>query len=331
MAWPPGPRDWPVKFAAIPWVFAELARKLAPFERLRLVVASSAVAAQARAVLSQAGAPLDRIEFLTIPISRNWLRDVGPIFGFDADGRRAVLHFRFTAWGKYKAFRTDERVPAAAAAARGLPAVEPERGGRRIVLEGGAFDVNGAGDALATEECLLDETVQPRNPGWTRGDYAAAFGEWLGAANILWLGRGIAGDDDTHGHVDDVARFVGPRTIVLARESDPADPNYAPLEENRERLEGARLADGARPEVVALPMPRPIAFRGRRLPASYANFFIGNGVVLAPTFNDPADRAALGILAELFPDRTVIGIHAVDLALGLGAVHCLLHEEPAPA
>ena len=329
MAWPPGPRDWPVKFAAIPWVFAELVRKLAPFERLRLVVASSTVAAQARRVLGHAGAPLNDIEFLTIPISRNWLRDVGPVFGFDAAGRKTVLHFRFTAWGKYKAFRTDERVPAAAAAARGLPKVEPERHGRRIVLEGGAFDVNGAGDVLATEECLLDETAQPRNPGWTRSDYAAAFGEWLGAPHILWLGRGIAGDDDTHGHVDDVARFVSERTIVLARESDPHDPNYAPLEENRERLEGARLFDGSRPEIVALPMPQPIAFRGRRLPASYANFYIGNGVVLVPTFNDPADRVALGILADLFPRRRVIGIHAVDLALGLGAVHCLLHEEPA--
>lgn len=329
LAWPPGRRDWRDKFGAIPWVFAEIARKLAPSEPVRLIAANVTLAAQARDALARAGAPLDRMEFLTIPINRNWLRDVGPIFAHDATGRTVILNFRFTAWGKYKAFRADERVPSAVAAARGMPIVNPEHRQRRIVLEGGAFDVNGVGDALATEECLLDQNVQPRNPGWTRDDYAAAFGEWLGAPNILWLGRGIAGDDDTHGHVDDVARFVNERTIALARETNSDDPNYAALEENRERLEGARLSDGSRPEIVFLPMPAPIHFNGRRLPASYLNFYIGNGVVLAPTYNDPADRTALGILVELFPGRTVVGIHAVDLALGLGAVHCLVHEEPA--
>ncbi len=196
------------------------------------------------------------------------------------------------------------------------------------MLEGGSFDVNGAGDVLATEQCLLDETVQPRNPGWSRTDYERLFAEWLGAPNVIWLGRGIAGDDDTHGHVDDVCRFVNERTVVLAQERNPRDPNYAPLQENRERLEGARLADGSRVEIVPLPMPEPRIFMDRRLPLSYTNFYIGNTIVLVPTFNDPADRVALGRLAELFPDRTVVGIHCGDIVAGMGALHCLLHEEP---
>lgn len=330
-AWPPNARDWPGKFGSIPWVFADILRHLATTEPIRLIVSSPVVAAQAREILSKADAPSAAIEFLTIPVGRCWLRDMGPIFGLDAEGRKTVLHFQFTAWGKYKAYRRDERLPALAAESRGLPLARPEVQGRRVVLEGGAFDVNGVGDALATEECLLDESFQPRNPGWTRGDYERMFAEWLGAPNVLWLGRGIAGDEDTHGHVDDIARFVNRRTIAVCREKNAADVNYAALEENRERLRGARLADGSRPDIVELPMPAPKVFAGRRLPASYANFYIGNDRVLVPTFNDPADRIALGALAELFPDREVVGIHAGDLVLGLGAVHCLVHEEPAAA
>jgi agmatine deiminase len=196
-----------------------------------------------------------------------------------------------------------------------------------VVLEGGAIDVNGAGSILATEECLLDPAVQVRNPGFGREDYEAVFREHLGAGNAIWLGRGIAGDD-THGHVDDLARFTGPRTIVLCREDDPGDPNHAALAENRERLQGARLEDGSRPEVVELPMPGPVVFAGQRLPASYANFYACNAAVLVPTFDDPADREALGILSELFRDRPVIGIHALDLVWGLGTLHCLSQQEP---
>lgn len=331
MAWPPNGRDWPDRFGAIPWVFTEIIRQLAPTEPIRLIVATPLLATKAREALRMADALPPTLELLTIPVGRCWLRDMGPIFGLDAEGRKTVLHFQFTAWGKYKAYRHDERMPALAAEQRRLPLVRPEALGRRIVLEGGASDVNGAGDALATEECLLDESHQPRNPGWTRGDYERMFAEWLGAPNVLWLGRGLAGDEDTHGHVDDIARFVNPRTIVLARERNPADPNYAALEENRERLRGARLADGSRPDVIELPLPAPRTHGGRRLPASYANFYIGNDRVLVPTFNDPADRRALGVLAELFPDREVVGIHAGDLVLGLGALHCLVHEEPAEA
>jgi agmatine deiminase len=197
-----------------------------------------------------------------------------------------------------------------------------------VVLEGGALDVDGKGTILTTEECLLDPFVQVRNPGFKRADYEKVFLENLGATHAIWLGKGIAGDD-THGHVDDLCRFVSARTIVLVREKDTSDANHRALEENRERLQDARLADGARPEIVELPMPAPLVFDGRRLPASYANFYVANAAVLVPTFNDPADRVALGILGELFTDRPVVGIHAVELVWGLGTLHCLTQQQPA--
>jgi len=197
-----------------------------------------------------------------------------------------------------------------------------------VVLEGGAIDVNGCGSLLATEECLLDDEVQVRNPGLSRADVEHVLRDNLGADHVLWLGRGIVGDD-THGHIDDLCRFVGSGTVVLCQEPNPNDENHAVLEENRERLEGARLPNGARLEVIRLPMPEPLYLDGMRLPASYANFYIANQAVLVPTFNDPNDRLALGILAELFPDRQVVGIHAVDLVLGQGTLHCLTQQEPA--
>jgi agmatine deiminase len=176
--------------------------------------------------------------------------------------------------------------------------------------------VNGRGTLLTTEECLLDQRVQPRNPGLSRAELEGV------------LRKGIAGDD-THGHVDDLCRFVGPRTVVLCAESDSRDANYRALQENRERLHGMRLEDGSNIEVVPLPMPAPLCFDGQRVPASYANFYIANGAVLVPTFNDPNDRVALGVLAELIKDRPVVGIHAVDLVWGLGTIHCLTQQEPA--
>ena len=180
---------------------------------------------------------------------------------------------------------------------------------------------------LTTEECLLDPAVQVRNPGFTREDYQCVLQEYLGMTNTIWLGKGIAGDD-THGHVDDLCRFVNPGTVVLCREDNPGDANYAPLRENAERLQNARLENGNKLNVVPLPMPGPVIFDGQRLPASYANFLIANACVLVPTFNDPNDRRALGILAELFPDRNVVGIHAVDLVWGLGTIHCLTQQQP---
>ena len=199
----------------------------------------------------------------------------------------------------------------------------------KIVLEGGSIDVNGRGTLLTTEECLLDPKVQTRNPGLSRYEIENVFRETLGITNTLWLGKGIAGDD-THGHVDDLCRFVNPGTVVLCHEENPQDVNYKPLAENRERLQGMHLENGRAVEVIDLPMPAPLFFAGVRLPASYANFYIANAAVLVPTFNDPKDRIALGILAEVFPDRPVIGIHAVDLVWGLGTLHCLTQQEPTP-
>jgi len=331
LAWPHNVHDWPGRFGAIPWVFADVARKLAEGEVVRVMVKDAGAGARARRLLGRHGADLGRVEIHSIPTDRAWTRDSGPIVLRRERGvpRRAVAGFRFDAWAKYDDWRRDARVAARAAKAIGAPLLPVRRGGRDVVLEGGAIDVNGSGSVLATEECLLDPSVQVRNPGFGPGDYEAVFRDALGAPNTIWLGKGIAGDD-THGHVDDVARFVGPRTIVLASEPDGRDANHAALEENRERLASARLEDGSRPEVVLLPMPRPLAFDGRRVPASYANFYVANAAVLVPTFNDPADRRALGILGDLFRDRPVVGVHALDLVWGLGTLHCVTQQEPAP-
>ena len=326
IGWPVNRGDWPGKFAPIPWVYGEIARCITAGEMLRITVPSSSHRRRAARVLGRAGVPEERIDWVIRATDRGWVRDSGPIMARDARGRPVVLGFGFNAWARYADWRQDARVPAAAAKHISVPYVEVRHGGRRVILEGGSIDVNGAGTVLATEECLLDPAVQVRNPGFSAADYEGVFARYLGAAQTIWLGKGIAGDD-THGHVDDLCRFVNPTTLVLALEANAADPNYGPLQENRERLAGARLADGSRPDVVVLPMPSPVRFDGRRLPASYANFYIANAAVLVPTFNDPADRVALGILAELFPDRTVVGIHAVDLVWGLGTIHCLTQQE----
>jgi len=207
-----------------------------------------------------------------------------------------------------------------------VPTFLPAVAGRRLVLEGGAIDVDGQGTLLATEQCLLTGR-QARNRALGKAGMEAALRDYLGAEKVIWLGNGIAGDD-TGGHVDDFARFVAPGVVALAEEKRRSDPNYRPLHEASERLSGARDARGRRLEVVRLPMPRPVLFDGERLPASYANFYIGTGAVLVPTFNDPADRSALGILAELFPKRTVVGIHSTDFVLGLGTIHCSTQQEP---
>jgi agmatine deiminase len=330
LGWPHNPADWPGKFAPVPWVYGEMVRRIAAGETARVIVESAAHEARARRLLGRVGVDSARVEYFRFPTDRGWTRDSGPIFV--RRGRPAcevaVAGFRFNAWAKYPDWRKDARVPERASGALGLRLLRPAAGGREVVLEGGAIDVNGRGTLLATEECLLDPRVQVRNPGMTRTELERVFREILGAGNTIWLGKGIAGDD-THGHVDDLCRFVGPRTVVLCREKNPDDPNHRALEENRERLEGARLEDGSRLEVVPLPMPAPLYMDGVRLPASYANFYICNAAVLVPTFNDPNDRIALGILAERFSDRPVAGIHAVDLVWGLGAVHCLTQQQPA--
>ena len=306
LSWPHNVRDWPGKFAPIPWVYAEIVRRIAEGETVRIL--AGGVEAKARAVLKKAEVPLDRVEFLKIPTDRVWTRDSGPIF-LKAG---VIANFRFNAWAKYPDFKKDQHIPARAAKALGYEL----RDVGAPVLEGGAIDLNGQGSILVTEECLLDPHVQVRNPGWRKEHYEKLFREVLGARNTIWLGKGIAGDD-THGHIDDLARFVDARTIVLC-EDQP---------ENRERLQSAKLEDGSRPEIVSLPVPQPVVFNGQRLPASYANFYVCNAAVLVPVFDDPSDFRAVGLLGELLK-RPAIGIHARDLVWGLGTLHCLSQQEP---
>src|SRR3989449_9165387 len=330
IGWPHNAGDWPGKFAPIPWVYGEIVRELVPGEVVRILVNSAAHERQARRVLERVGVDSARIEFFRLPTNRGWARAFGPLFVRRERPRPevAIARFRFNAWAKYRDWKRDDQVPELVAKRLGLRLLRARAGDREVVLEGGSIDVNGRGTLLTTEECLLDQAVQARNPGLSRAELERTLRDQLGVTNVLWLGKGIAGDD-THGHVDDVCRFVDARTVVLCSESDSRDANHRPLEENRERLAGMRLEDGAKIEVVDLPMPAPLHFDGQRLPPSYANFYVGNAAVLVPTFNDPNDRAALGVLAELFTDRAVVGIHAVDLVWGLGTIHCLTQQEPA--
>jgi agmatine deiminase len=321
LGWPHHADDWPGKLPAIVWVYTEIIRRLARHERVSLLVQNERAEKVAREALTRAGADLAQIDLLRVPTDRAWMRDTAPSFVKNEVGV-AVVDWEFNGWAKYPNYRRDNRVPARIAKMRGMDRFVPH-----IVLEGGSIDLDGQGTMLTTEECLLSE-VQQRNPGKTRGDLEALFAEYLGVKKVLWLGRGVAGDD-THGHVDDLARFVRPGVVVIAHEADSSDDNHAPLQENLERLQGMTDATGAKLDVVKLPMPAPVVFDGVRLPASYANFYIANGIVLVPTFNDPNDRKALGILGELFADREVMGIHAVDLVWGLGTLHCMSHEEPA--
>jgi len=336
LAWPHNSEDWPGKHQTIPWIYAEIVRLLSANETVHLVVQHAAEQSRTRKILKRAGANLDRIQFHRWPTDRVWTRDSGPIFirkeGVrNIEGKVALTNWHFNAWAKYDDWKLDDQLPARVTELLGVPAWEPsieiEGASKRLVLEGGSIDTNGAGVLLTTEECLLSE-VQQRNPGVSREQLERAFHDYLGIDQVIWLGCGIAGDD-THGHVDDITRFVGPTTIVTAVEPNTADPNHAPLADNLARLKAARTPAGQQYTIVELPLPRPVVFRNQRLPASYANFYIANGLVLVPTFHDPNDRVALNILAELFPDRDVIGIHCVDLVWGLGTLHCMTQQQPA--
>jgi len=332
LAWPHNPEDWPGKFQAIPWLYVEIVRLLAERERVHLIVEDVAMQSRVTGMLLRAQVDLARVSFHKWLTDRGWMRDSGPIFVRDSSGTVAITHWRFNGWAKYDDFHRDEKIPGRVTKLLGCshwqPLIQNQDGTKRhFVLEGGSIDVNGAGAMLTTEECLLSD-VQQRNPGVSRGQLESAFSSYLGVGEVIWLGRGIAGDD-THGHVDDIARFAAPDTIVAAVESNAKDPNHQPLAENLRTLKSARTAAGMQFNVVELPMPRPIVFRGQRVPASYANFYIANGAVLVPTFHDPNDRVALNTLAEVFPGREVIGVHSVDLIWGLGALHCMTQQQPA--
>ncbi|MBV9504468.1 MAG: agmatine deiminase family protein [Acidobacteriia bacterium] len=316
IAWPHNREDWPGRFGPIPWVYGEIVRKLSRFEKVRILVRDRAIEQQARRVLTKLDAAMEAIEFLEQPTNRVWMRDSGPLFIKNRRGELGLTHWRFNAWAKYDDFELDAQVPDAIARRLKRSAWIND-----MVLEGGSIDVNGAGLLLTTEECLLSP-VQARNPGMSRAAIERALGQYLGIDRVIWLHNGIA-DDDTHGHVDDIARFVARDTVVAAWEDDAADANYEPLRENYGLLRKAGL------RVIKLPMPAPLCFAGRRLPASYANFYIANGLVLAPTFNDARDRTALAILAKAFPGREVVGINCTELIWGLGALHCMTQQQPA--
>jgi agmatine deiminase len=315
IAWPHNRSDWPGRFGPVPWVYAEIVRKLSRVEGVRILVASRAMEEQAARILRKAGAVIESVEFIQCPTNRVWTRDYGPLFIKSRRGELALTWWRFNAWAKYNDFELDARVPDTIAPRLNRPVWQLD-----MVLEGGSIDVNGAGLLLSTEECLLSP-IQARNPGMPRPGIERVLRENLGVNRVIWLRNGIAGDD-THGHVDDIARFVAVDTVVAAWESDRSDINYAALRENLERMRAAGL------QVIKLPMPGPVVFAGRRLPASYANFYIANGLVLVPTFNDPNDRLALSTLARIFPDRQVVGINCTDLIWGLGALHCMTQQQP---
>jgi agmatine deiminase len=357
LAWPHERTDWPGKFEPIPWVYADIVRHLARVERVRILVNDAAERARAKRILTKSGADLAAVEFFLVPTNRGWTRDYGPIFVKKTDTQKpggvAITKWRFNAWAKYRDWPKDDAATKQLIPKLKLPSWEPtwqpqrrhsERSEesllgsgagrstarsspRRIVLEGGSIDANGLGTMLTTEECLLSP-VQARNPGFTREDMEAIFREYLGVTNTLWLGNGIAGDD-THGHVDDLARFVNATTVVTVVEQDRSEANYAPLQDNLARLRHMKDQDDRPLRIETLPMPEPVYFAGQRLPASYANFYIANKLVLVPTFNDANDRTALNTLAALFLDRKIVGIPCRDLVLGLGTLHCMTQQQPA--
>lgn len=334
MVWPHNRSDWPGKFEPVPYVYAEIVRHLSRVGRVELVVNDEAHERKAASVLKFANvlpARTDSIGFHRWPTNRGWTRDSGPIFVRRRGGQRAIINWRFNAWAKYKNWQKDNLLPLHIADVLQIPCLSPafaadDDNAHLVVLEGGSIDVDGQGTLLTTEECLLS-SVQQRNPGMTRDDLEFVLGLFLGVKKVIWLDRGIVGDD-THGHVDDIARFVAPRTVVAAWEPNPADPNHEILRENYRRLQRATDAKGQRLNVIKLPMPAPVVMDGQRVPASYANFYIFNGVVLVPTFNDPSDRVALNILAEAMPKHTIIPIYCGDLIWGLGAIHCMTQQQP---
>ena len=330
LAWPHNRSDWPGKFDAIPWVFADIVRQLARVEDVNLIVGSAREKKSALDVLHRSHVNLQRLKIHLWPTNRIWTRDSGPIFIKNTDSV-ALTHWRFNAWAKYSDWKHDCQLPPRIAKKLKLksfaPILELDGKPHHVVLEGGSIDVNGRGLMLTTQECLLSR-VQQRNPGLTRAQLEQLFSDYLGIEKVIWLDRGIQGDD-THGHVDDISRFVAADTVLTVVEPSRADANHSPLEENLRRLRSATDLHGRKLQIVELPLPRPVVFRRQRLPASYANFYIANNLVLVPTFNDPNDRVALNIIAGLFPHREIVGIHCGDFIWGLGAIHCMTQQQPA--
>jgi agmatine deiminase len=327
LCWPHQKEDWPGKFSPIPWVYAEIIKKIIPGELVRIIAQSQSEVQKIKTYLVKNYVDLTQIEFIITKTDRGWMRDISPTF-VKCGGKKLAVKFKFNGWAKYSNWKKDKNIPGVLSKVLETELVDVVFNNKNVVLEGGAIDANGKGTLLTTEECLLDNQTQVRNSGFTKKNYEEVFGQYLGISNVIWLKNGILGDD-THGHIDDLCRFVNENTVVLCLEKNQGEANYKILEENFEILKDARLEDGTKLNIVQLPMPSPMLFDKMRLPASYANFYISNKAVLVPTFNDANDRVALNILSELFPEREIVGIHAVDLVWGLGTIHCLSHEEPA--
>jgi agmatine deiminase len=326
LCFPHNGKDWPGKYEAIQWAFVEFIKKVATFEQVILVVADKNQQQKVTEMLETAHVELTKVSFVIHKTNRSWMRDSGPIIVQNGNKREA-LNFNFNGWAKYKNIQLDKHIPEKVSSFLKIPLTQVIYKGKPVIVEGGAIDSNGCGTLLTSEECLMHPTIQVRNPNFTKADYEAVFKEYLGITNVIWVGDGIEGDD-THGHIDDLCRFVNEDTIVTIVESDPKDTNYAPLLDNLKRLQNAKLENGKSPKIVQLPMPKRLDFDGLRLPASYANFLILNKCVLVPTFNDSNDRIALNILADCFPDREIIGISAVDFIWGFGTLHCLSQQIP---
>jgi agmatine deiminase len=317
LAWPHEESDWPGKFEAIPWLYAEIVRHLARVERVNVMVVGQGHEHEVRGILKKCGVDMNAVRLFRYRTNRSWTRDFCPIFVKNAQGSVAATDWIFNGWAKYDNWQQDNGVPPFIAEQLKMKSFQPP-----LVLEGGSVDVNGEGKLLTTRECLLSP-IQARNPGRSQQEIETALQDYLGATDIIWLENGIAGDD-THGHIDDIARFVSADTVVAAVEDDKSEDNYALLQENL-----AILKARADLRIVTLPMPAPVHFDGQRLPASYANFYIANRLVLVPTFMDRNDRVALNTIAELFPGREIIGVPATDLVLGLGTLHCMTQQQPA--
>lgn len=326
LCFPHNGNDWPGKYGAIQWAFVEFIKKVATYEQVFLVVDSAKHQKKVMEMLEMATVNLKKVVFIIQKTNRSWMRDSGPIIVKNGKNREA-LNFNFNGWAKYSNYKLDRKVPKAISEILEVPLIQVVYKGKPVVLEGGALEVNGKGTLITSEECLLHPKVQVRNANFTKTDYEAIFKEYLGITNTIWVGDGIIGDD-THGHIDDLCRFVDAETIVTVVESNPKHKNYKALQDNLKRLQKATLENGKAPKIVTLPMPKDIVFEDLVLPASYANFLILNNCVLVPTFNDPADRIALNTLASCFPDREVIGISAIDLIWGFGTLHCLSQQIP---
>jgi agmatine deiminase len=326
LCFPHNGNDWHGKFEAVKWAFVEFIKKVATFEPVFLMVADESQKEKVNNMLETAHVKIENVSYIIQKTNRSWMRDSGPIIVQNGDKREA-LNFNFNGWAKYTNIKLDKLVPAAVGKFSDIPVTQVMYKGKPVIVEGGAIDTNGRGTLLTSEECLMHPDIQVRNPNFIKEDYEAVFKEYLGITNVIWLGDGVEGDD-THGHIDDLCRFVNEGTIVTIIETDPTDHNYKPLQDNLKRLQNAKLENGKSPIIVTLPMPKSIDFEGLRLPASYANFLILNNAVLVPTFNDPNDRVALNILAACFPDREIIGISCTDFIWGFGTLHCLSQQIP---